>query len=155
LLQRLERDIKYTQKFSKVQRALEENYALCQHIVETALAFYGVEQTELDQHIKEAEKAGRKADKVGVSQSLKHIVRDWSASGAGERGDAFPCILKTMDSLFPDREQDVKVLLPGAGLGRLGHEVAGLGGTFSSENTSNAVWCRLVLLVTTVQIRAV
>lgn len=34
-----------------------------------------------------------------------------------------------MESLFPERSgNDVKVLLPGSGLGRLGHEVASLGG---------------------------
>ena len=66
-----------------------------------------------------------------MSQALKHLVRDWSEEGAGERGDAFPCLLKTIDGLFPgrkDEDQPAKVLFPGAGLGRLGHEVAALGG---------------------------
>lgn len=56
-------------------------------------------------------------------------MRDWSTSGWAEREDAFPCVLGTMELLFPERSRsDVRVLLPGSGLGRLGHEIATMGG---------------------------
>ncbi|SPO01496.1 related to putative trehalase [Cephalotrichum gorgonifer] len=133
----VESTIQYSSKFSKVEHLLAENHRLCQRIVDTALDFYGVERSELDDHIKTAEKNGKVAEKVSVSQALKHVVRDWSAEGLGERKDAFPCLLETLDGLFPDREGAkglAKILLPGAGLGRLGHELSGLGGF---EITSN------------------
>lgn len=76
------------------------------------------------------EKDGKKADKIAVSQSLKHVVRDWTVpGGAYERDHCFDCLLQTLEKLFPDRSQDrVKILLPGAGLGRLGRDIAETGG---------------------------
>jgi carnosine N-methyltransferase len=73
--------------------------------------------------------AGRAADRVSVSQALKHFVRDWAAAGANERDAAFPCILETLKGLFPNQgQEELNLLLPGAGLGRLGHEIAKLPG---------------------------
>jgi hypothetical protein len=57
-------------------------------------------------------------------------VRDWSDEGSKERNDAFPCILSTLQSLGTQTTENkpLKVLLPGSGLGRLGHDIAKLGG---------------------------
>ena len=94
------------------------------------MQFYNIEQKELDSHIKDAEKAGRTADKMSVTQVLKHYVRDWADEGAKERNEAFPCILSTLSTLKADMKHDtpLKVLLPGSGVGRLGHDVANLEG---------------------------
>lgn len=103
---------------------------VCMSIVSNAIQFYGISQKELDEHIKEAEKSGRQADRISVSQTLKHFVRDWADEGAKERNDAFPCILSTLSNLKAHMAETgpLKVLLPGSGVGRLGHEVANLGG---------------------------
>ncbi|PKS05976.1 hypothetical protein jhhlp_007809 [Lomentospora prolificans] len=133
----LENTVQYSKKFTQTEHFLAENQALCHRVVNAALEFYGVDPSELDEHIKQAEKDKKLAEKVSVSQALKHLVRDWSEEGLSERGDAFPCLLDTLSGLFPDRldgEEETKVLLPGAGLGRLGHEVSALGGF---EVTSN------------------
>ena len=125
----LERTVKYSQKFADVAELLKKNQQLCDDIVRNAMDFYGVSQQELDKHFKAMKKAGRPAERVSVSQALKHFVRDWAASGAHERDAAFPCILQALKDQFPDAgNQEVKILLPGAGLGRLGHEVAQLPG---------------------------
>jgi hypothetical protein len=93
------------------------------------MQFYGVTHKELDEHIKDAEKSGRSADRISVSQTLKHFVRDWSEEGSKERNDAFPCILSTLQNLGARSTENkpLRVLLPGSGLGRLGHDVAKLG----------------------------
>jgi hypothetical protein len=103
---------------------------VCKSIVSNAMHFYGIGQRELDEHIKEAEKSGRQADKISVSQTLKHFVRDWAEEGSKERNDAFPCILSTVSDLKEEwtGETPLKVLLPGSGLGRLGHEISNLEG---------------------------
>merc|ERR1712000_459190 len=69
------------------------------------------------------------ADKIAVSQALKHVVRDWTVpGGAYERDACFDCLLQTFERLFPERSKDpVKILLPGAGLGRLGRDIAETG----------------------------
>ncbi|KAK4035246.1 carnosine N-methyltransferase [Parachaetomium inaequale] len=131
----LEREVKYSQKFTDIAQLIEKNQQLCNGIVQNAMEFYGIGQHELDQHIRSMKSAGRGAERVSVSQALKHFVRDWAASGVNERDAAFPCILKVLKDLFPNPGQEgVKVLLPGAGLGRLGHEVAELPGFQVTNN---------------------
>jgi carnosine N-methyltransferase len=126
----LEREVKYSQKFTDIAELIQKNQQVCDDIVQTGMEFYGISEHELDQHTQSMKTAGRGADRISVSQALKHFVRDWAASGANERDAAFPCILQTLQDLFPTPPQDgVNVLLPGAGLGRLGHEVANLPGT--------------------------
>lgn len=125
----LENTIKYTEKFEMVEGLHDVNQQLCDDIVETGLKYYGISREELAAHSKSKDAADQAPDRVSVSQALKHFVRDWSVLGRAEREDAFPCILSTMKSLFPGRSgNDVKVLLPGSGFGRLGHEIASLGG---------------------------
>lgn len=131
----LERTVKYSQKFADVAELLKKNQQLCDDIVQNAMEFYDISQQELDQHVKAMKKAGRPAERISVSQALKHFVRDWAASGAHERDAAFPCILEALKDQFPNPSQgEVKILLPGAGLGRLGHEVAQLPGRDQTPN---------------------
>jgi hypothetical protein len=123
--------VDYKKKLVDLEELIYLNEVLCKSIVAHAMNFYGIEQKELDIHIKEAEKNGRVADKVSVVQALKHYVRDWSEEGSKERDEAFPCIKSALSGLDFGHAEDgrsVKVLLPGSGLGRLGHEVASLGG---------------------------
>ena len=134
----LERTVGYSSKFASVRDRILKNQRLCHAIVLDALDFYRIDQAELDTHAQQMEVAGRAVDKVSVSQALKHIVRDWAAEGASERDAAFPCIIEALRDLSSSSSSSsssghnsdlagnvkVKVLLPGAGLGRLGHEVA-------------------------------
>jgi len=125
--------VNYRKKLDDLEELIYHNEVLCKNIVAHAMSFYGIEQKELDAHIKEAEKSGRVADKVSVVQALKHYVRDWSEEGFKERNEAFPCIKSALSGLDFARAEDgsaVKVLLPGSGLGRLGHEIASLQGKF-------------------------
>ena len=97
-------------------------------MVEATLEFYEIGRTELDKHIEKLEANGKKADKVSVSQALKHIVRDWTeAGGSYERDEPFQCLLQTVRTISSENDETMtKVLLPGSGLGRLGHEIAQL-----------------------------
>ena len=100
--------------------------------MQSALQFYNISRQKLDEYIKSAEAKGEVAERISVSQALKHFVRDWSAEGEHER-KTFSCILDTIDhySAGANRsvEKPLKVLLPGAGLGRLGYEIADLEGS--------------------------
>ena len=127
----MNRVVGYGHKLSKAESLVHDNNMFCQLVVENALEFYRVAPSELDDHIRQVEASGKVAEKVSVSQALKHVVRDWTASGVVEREEAYACIAQTMSQLFPNRDISVgiNVLLPGAGLGRLGHEIAKLGGT--------------------------
>ncbi|KAM5356833.1 hypothetical protein ACJ41O_003479 [Fusarium nematophilum] len=126
----LEHEVQYSKKFGRINGLLRKNQELCDLIVRNALDFYEVEEKEFQQHVKDLEKAGKTADKISVSQALKHFVRDWTETGASERNGPFSCLVKTLEAFFPDRDDaaPIKALVPGSGLGRLGHDVARLGG---------------------------
>ncbi|KAH7128457.1 N2227-like protein-domain-containing protein [Dendryphion nanum] len=135
----LEKVVKYTQKLSDIEMLLKKNAELCQEIVISAMQYYEIEQKELEKHMVEQINAGRTADKISVSQTLKHFVRDWADEGTKERKDAFPCLLKIMKGLKGNATQKARVLLPGSGLSRLGHEVQKLGG-FEVTVNEYSVW---------------
>lgn len=128
----------YRQKLNDLDHLLDRNGVLCDGIARHALAYYKIPETELARFVRAEEKAGRPAERVNVVQALKHYVRDWSAEGgARERDPTFPCLLRTLARLYPDRGGNnnnnasavrPRVLLPGAGLGRLGYELAAMGG---------------------------
>lgn len=124
--------IHYTRKLNNIEELIYENAMTCKKIISHALHFYGLERHELVAHSQEMEKRGRSADRISVSQTLKHFVRDWADEGAKERNDAFPCILSTLENIRSEGAFDglLRVLLPGSGVGRLGHEVAKLGGKY-------------------------
>jgi carnosine N-methyltransferase len=72
------------------------------------------------------------SDKVIIT--IKQIVRDWADSGAKERDQCYKPILEELEQYFPIREKNqFKVLVPGAGLGRLVYEIA-LRGFFCEGN---------------------
>jgi carnosine N-methyltransferase len=124
----VESTIKYTRKLNTVEHLFETNERLAHDIVKHGMQFYNVSKRELDDFIKENEKQGLSTDRTSVSQAMKHFVRDWADEGYDERQDAFPCVLSSLANMSRTLEQPLKVLLPGAGLGRLAHEVDGLGG---------------------------
>ncbi|KAG6108791.1 hypothetical protein E4U14_003527 [Claviceps sp. LM454 group G7] len=127
----LEDAVSYSSKFTKVEQNLASNQHLCDNIVQASLQYYDLDITELKKHIREREAEGAQPDGISVAQALKHIVRDWTEEGSRERDKTFACLRRTLEQFFPERNvgnEYVKVLLPGAGLGRLGHEVSRLGG---------------------------
>ncbi|KAK7932533.1 hypothetical protein PG985_003245 [Apiospora marii] len=134
----LESTVNYRQKLNDLDHLIDRNGLLCDAIAQHALAYYDIPEAELMRFVRDEEKAGRRRqqpERVSVVQAMKHYVRDWSTEGARERDPTFPCLLRTLARLYPDRgggnnasAPRPRVLLPGAGLGRLGYEVAGMGG---------------------------
>lgn len=64
-----------------------------------------------------------------VRSTLRSFVRDWAAEGAAERQACYNPILAALEEYYPDvaSRSDIKVLVPGCGLGRLAMEIAALG----------------------------
>jgi SAM-dependent methyltransferase len=89
------------------------------------LSHYNISALELRAYEKIRGRAA--GDHTQVVQALKHFARDWSAAGEHERAATFPQILSTMATLFPYPTGEQRVLVPGAGLGRLAYELAAQG----------------------------
>lgn len=124
----LESTVHYTRKLNTMEHLLDTNNELARSIVDHGLWFYNITQSELDEFIKENESQQRSADKTSVSQGMKHFVRDWADEGREEREQSFGCILKSISHTPRTKDRPLRVALPGAGLGRLAHEVDKLGG---------------------------
>ncbi|GBP71908.1 Carnosine N-methyltransferase [Eumeta japonica] len=78
-------------------------------------------------------------DVAKVQTVLKNLVRDWSDMGAVERDQCYKPIIDEILERFPADEcprSEVKVLVPGAGLGRLAWEVANHGYTCQGNEFS-------------------
>lgn len=72
-----------------------------------------------------------------VRTTLKQCIRDWSAEGKEERRKTYELITDELVSLFKSFDrQDVHILVPGAGLGRLMYEIAKLGFTCQGNEYS-------------------
>lgn len=75
---------------------------------------------------KEKKVSNHDVDKV--RSTLKQFVRDWSEEGASEREAAYNPILEALEKRFahvPTAQRgQIRVLVPGAGLGRLAFEIA-------------------------------
>lgn len=120
------------------------------------MSYYGIDPSEVEAHAVQLAKDERSSDHTSVVQSLKHFVRDWSVDGDEERAAVLPQILETLEVLFPGRKRkvdEVRVLIPGSGLGRLGVDVDGLGGEYlisismlfaqcNKESADSSIVCR-------------
>lgn len=66
-----------------------------------------------------------------VRSTIKQFVRDWSHEGTSEREAAYDPILEALENAFKHvsavQRTQLRVLVPGAGLGRLAFEIAWLG----------------------------
>lgn len=60
---------------------------------------------------------------------LRQLVRDWSEEGKDEREASYGPIMRLLDSSFPSSSprENIRVLVPGAGLGRFVYEIAHAG----------------------------
>lgn len=66
-----------------------------------------------------------------VRSTIKQMVRDWSLDGKKERDAAYLPILEAFETIFShvpvSQRGQIRILVPGAGLGRLAFEIAWLG----------------------------
>jgi carnosine N-methyltransferase len=79
-----------------------------------------------------------------VTTVLKNLMRDWSLEGAAERNMAYQPILQSVQKYLPIsvsgsdgyNPPPIKLCVPGAGVGRLACELAGLGYTVQGNEFS-------------------
>ncbi|RKP33956.1 N2227-like protein [Dimargaris cristalligena] len=75
-----------------------------------------------------------------LRSTLKQVVREWSAEGAAERRASYGVIVEALEAFFADRTDRaaIRVLVPGAGLGRLPFEIASRG--FSCQGNEFSIF---------------
>lgn len=122
----------YLSHMKKIELAILTNHLLCREIYTAGVSAFGA---ETDVSIAEVDPL----DLERTWSTLKLFWRDWSKGklirgkimlsnkeGAEERKKCYSPILDALSDLYPKCE-NVKVLVPGAGLARLAYEIAKLG----------------------------
>ncbi|CDS13701.1 hypothetical protein LRAMOSA05875 [Lichtheimia ramosa] len=118
-------------KINQVDRCIEQNMIMLRDIVKCAGMFMGIDPRALV-----AEGCRDKGnhppvtpmDMDKVRSTLKQFVRDWAEEGKAERDATYRPILEELDSIYKDLKVEerghIRVLVPGAGLGRLAYDIA-------------------------------
>lgn len=114
----------YLETLDKVDDAIESNAELARLIADFGLQSFQVGQREPGQRpsIPQAWAGCAKHQDVDKARStLRQFYRDWSAEGAAERGACYGPVMRALEAekQQSDQGQPLKVLVPGAGLGRL------------------------------------
>lgn len=123
---RVANEIGYAEKLERLEKAIEVNAAISSGIYRLAMAMDG-EDASL-RLVADDVYVGVE-DHAKAREALKHFVRDWSEEGRRERCQAFGLVLDALKRFEHDvsGRRRKRVLIPGAGLGRLAWEISQLG----------------------------
>lgn len=119
--------IEYREHLQKVRYCIDANYKVIKHIIQDAdcLFYNDTDNVQHRQPISAPKVRSQDVQKVQIT--LKQIFRDWTAEGHLEREQCYRPIIEEITSFYDPQKCDVeniKVLVPGAGLGRLIYEIA-------------------------------
>ena len=107
-----------------VDDAIDANADIAALILESALQSFGLEMKPGDPS-RDWRGAATSSDLDKARSTIRQLYRDWSAEGIIERKACYEPVLKAIDDAFAGRDRSfVKILVPGAGLGRLVFEFA-------------------------------
>ncbi|XP_017850393.1 carnosine N-methyltransferase [Drosophila busckii] len=116
---------KYRTHLNNVRKCIDSNQSvICEILRDRVL--YPTGDNELEQ-LDEAPENVRHGDMDQAQSTLKLIARDWSAECALEREQSYKPIIEAIEDYYKPEDFDIneiKILVPGAGLGRLTYELA-------------------------------
>lgn len=121
-------EIGYAEKLERLERAIEMNAFVSGGISKLAATNDDSGNPNYMGWFTEDMYVGAE-DHARVREALKHFVRDWSEEGRTERSQSFGLVLDALGRLEGEvcRRNKKRVLVPGAGLGRLAWEISQLG----------------------------
>ncbi|XP_062873897.1 carnosine N-methyltransferase isoform X2 [Trichomycterus rosablanca] len=116
-------------KLDEIRRCAGRNHDVLQDIVHNCTHMF--ENMDYDQgDIMRKTGPSSTFDMDKLKSTIKQFVRDWSDTGRAERDSCYRPIVEEIQRRFPPETCDaaeVRILVPGAGLGRLAWEIAHLG----------------------------
>ncbi|KAI0767151.1 N2227-domain-containing protein [Fomes fomentarius] len=120
-------DLGYTKKLARLEESIQMNARVADAIAQLAREEFPSEFDEDAYSPGALLRPGVTGNLGRVRESLKHFVRDWSDEGRVEREKIFGPILHALREVESPAREDMHVLVPGAGLGRLAWEISELG----------------------------
>ncbi|KAF7194057.1 Carnosine N-methyltransferase [Pseudocercospora fuligena] len=120
--------------FDRVDEAIDSNAKIAEAILDFALPSFGLEATD------DTWKTHSKPSDLDKARStIRQLYRDWSAEGLPERHAAFSPIMGALSQHFQcetEKRSAVRILVPGAGLGRLVFDLCAAGYTVEGNEIS-------------------
>lgn len=121
---------KYKEDLTAFKKCIEKNAELIPIVIEHANNIF--ENVYCNDNTSHSEtEVGTLSEGLDKVQSVfKQLMRDWSSLGAEERGQCYGPIIEEIEAQYPIDKYDrnnLYVLVPGAGLGRLAFEIANRG----------------------------
>ena len=117
----------------RVDDAIDSNADIASEITATAVEAFGLQSSWTDWY-----NAATPSDLDKARSTIRQFYRDWSVEGADERRRCYGFVLGAIDDAFANtsNRSEVKVLIPGAGLGRLVFEFCKAGYTVEGNEIS-------------------
>ena len=108
----------------RVDDAIDSNADIADEILAHGLLAFGLDKAPLSSE-RDWRGAASAEDLNKVRTTINQFYRDWSAEGANERDACYEPVLRDLEGIFAHTQDrgDVRVLVPGAGLGRLVFEL--------------------------------
>ncbi|KAI1639736.1 N2227-domain-containing protein [Biscogniauxia mediterranea] len=119
---------RYLETLTAVDDAIEQNAELARTIVKFGLCSFGLIDSASNEEPRMPEEwsgIAKYNDLDKARSTIRQFYRDWSAAGAVERDACYGPVYSALEAekaRYPDR-QPLKILVPGAGLGRLVFEL--------------------------------
>lgn len=125
------------ENLQSVDDALDANADIADQILAHSLPAFGLSRDPQSSE-REWRRGASEEDMNKARMTINQFYRDWSAQGASERNACYEPVLKDVEELFlhvPTKD-DLKILVPGAGLGRLVFEICRQGYTVEGNEIS-------------------
>jgi hypothetical protein len=121
--------------FAAVDHAIESNAEIAEAILAVGLPSFGIAPDDTKWR-----GCAKPSDLDKARSTIRQLFRDWASEGLRERHAAFVPIMSALEKHFPDlapsRRHLCKVLVPGAGLGRLVFELCAAGWSVEGNEIS-------------------
>ncbi|ORX45078.1 N2227-domain-containing protein [Hesseltinella vesiculosa] len=119
------------EKIDLMDTKIEANTRLFRDIVKHSNIFSSNDVAQLCDPGKGRDIPVKPSDMDKVRSTLKQFFRDWSSEGKQERDTIYLPVIEQLHAAFAtvpvENRGDVRVLVPGAGLGRLAYDIAAQG----------------------------
>lgn len=111
---------RYLETLDRMDTATESNAVIAEAIFECGLEAFGLARDPIEGTVHDWRQRSRPGDVSKAHSTIRQFYRDWTKEGKGERDVVYGPILDDLEEIFGNQDKStIRVLVPGAGLGRL------------------------------------
>lgn len=114
----------FLEMLDRVDDAIDENSNLATEILKSGLSSFGLDLEPVDSNM-DWRGSATPSDMDKARTTIRQFYRDWSAEGVIERSTCYDPVIQDLSDKFGEHPNKdfIRVLVPGAGLGRLVFEL--------------------------------